>query len=254
MCDYTLDDEDVNYLWQHELAFGLDESTPLAVVNGSVNLTSDGGQTCGFNGSSYALCGPTSDGTPTFAFQTQGQVSCKLWHQAKNYSTLASEGVSNCQTTGSYDHICSMTNPLGEGIKALYLSCSDGQQGINNFNQYPANMLNVSIEKTSVYNLLFSGIDQSRIWPGANIYRDQAVFVKTIDNMQAFQVFDIVASYGKQRWGFNYLSFGEGEPIFYNLSPLFYFFYVANATDAEAKSQVYAFISATTGSHGQKRI
>ena len=245
MCNYTLDDDEVNYLWQNPLTFTpVTVSDPIYVVNGSVNFTSDGGQMCGFDGSSYTLCGPTEDATPTFTFQTQDQSTCKLWHEPLNYTSLNSSGVPDCQDTDDTTHTCSLTDVLDEGIYPLYVSCISGASEMNNFSKSPANIINISVGKTTVYEMIETGINNS-LGVGATTFRNQKVYVRDDSNNQAYQTFDVLASYGSQRWAFNYLTYGESGIPFYNVSPGFYFLYLANATALEASDQVSAFINAT---------
>jgi hypothetical protein len=224
--------------------------------NCSINFTSDGSQSCGYNTSgNYALCGPTQDGTPTIRFNTSGSASCKLWNEAKNWTTLNNQGVSDCTTTGGSSHVCTLSDALSNGTQTLYISCKSGNDEINDFSYYPSNKFNISIlapvsSSQSIANEAIElGITKSSIWPGALIYTFQPVYIRTKNNSQAYAVFDKVALYGNQRWAFNYRINGEASVNsngqFYNISPVFYFWEGVNLSYYAVSSQVTSIINTT---------
>lgn len=222
-------------------------------ANYSINFTSDGGKSCGYNVNyTYSSCGETEDGTPTVKFDTTGSASCKIWNQAKNYSTLGSEGVPDCGTTGGASHICTYSQKLPYGNQTIYISCKSGNYEITNFSMYPYNIFNItilqSVDDSQSYanEAIESGIMSSSIWPGALIYTFQPVYIRTKENNQAYGVFDKVAVYGNQRWAFNYRIENETSMgTFYNISPVFYFWERANLTYIGIRNNVGNFINST---------
>jgi hypothetical protein len=225
-------------------------------LNHSINLTSDGGQSCGYNTSSkYAFCGPTQDGTPSIRFNTYGNASCKIWNESKNWTTLNNQGVADCSTTGTTSHICTYPEALPNSTNTIYISCKAGSIEITNFNLYPSNKFNVSIisplssSQSHANDAIELGITKSKIWPGALIYTYQPVYIRTKNNNQSFGTFDKVAMYGNQRWAFNYRITNENSVNsngqFYNISPIFYFWEASNLSFLEVSSQVTWLINTT---------
>jgi hypothetical protein len=235
------------------LFYPFSNSSSIGVINNtysgySINITADIIQACGYSSSgTYLSCGPTEDETPTFRFSTQGAATCKVWNESKNYSSLAY--VPDCQTTGSTAHVCSFPaeNLLRDGIHTLYASCRSGLSEINNFTAFPSNKFNVTINKIVNASLAMQrGINGSVIWPGATIYDNQPVYVRTKNDSQAFGIFDKVAVYGNQRWAFYYKSLNESALMpFFNISPVFYFLYMENITTRQITDSVGKLINTT---------
>ena len=114
-------------------------------LNHSVNLTSDGGQLCGWNGTAHIDCGGTTDTTPSFDFVTAGTANCSLSTLPLPYSSVNTSVGWNCSTTGTVSHSCT-TGELSTGINTLYISCESGSEEMTLFNT--TNIFNVSIIQT----------------------------------------------------------------------------------------------------------
>lgn len=114
------------------------------VVNNSVNFTSDGGQICGYSGTKYTVCGPSTDLTPTFKFDTLNTADCKIWNTTQNFTTLDSLGIANCSTTSATSHQCTFPATLKRqsANHTLYISCKSGEYEMNTF--VDANVLQYS--------------------------------------------------------------------------------------------------------------
>ncbi len=213
--------------------------------NYSINFTSEGGQNCGYGTlGQYVACGPTDEETPTFKFKTQGYATCKLWNESLNYTSLNNKNISDCATTGYYDHVCTFPSPLLEATHTLYISCknSDNTQ-LNNFSLSPSNSFNITINvSAAIDGAITEGITNSVVWPGATLYTNQQVYLRNLNNQQVLGRVDKVVVYGNQRWLINYDS---STLNLFNLTPVVYSLEMANITTIQIKSRVAQFINLT---------
>lgn len=162
-------------------------SSAINVQNNTVNFTSDGGQICGFDGSSSTVCGrsddtpPSGDTTPTFTFSTVSHATCKLWNESVSYDSLEALGVANCSTTGNETHICTVVGPLLDGtISTLYASCKHG--GDRSTSYIDANIFEYSLN-TSKY-LQLDGIE------GDNLIYEYETTASIESNLGFISIYD----------------------------------------------------------------
>jgi len=118
------------------------------VNNNTLNFTSDGGQICGFDGSTYTDCGPTADTTPSFTVELNGNAgNLAITNLSLNYTTLTNgtydDEHSICSNTEGNKWSCTFGNALNLGNHTLYLSGKSGDFEMNNF--VDANLFNILI-------------------------------------------------------------------------------------------------------------
>ena len=99
----------------------------LSILNNTYNMTSDGGCTVWQNDTS-TNCN-TTDGTPTFTFDTNRDADCSVRATQSDSDIFPSFNSSfECGTTGGSSHICTVYN--GDKLlfeqNYLYASCTDG--------------------------------------------------------------------------------------------------------------------------------
>ncbi len=81
--------------------------------------------------------------------------------------------------------------------------------------------------------------------PSAAKYSSQQVYVRNVSNNQTLGRFDWVASYGSQRWLFNYITAGESYVRAPNLTTAVYVLEITSKTSAQITDQVSKLINAT---------
>ncbi len=69
--------------------------------------------------------------------------------------------------------------------------------------------------------------------------------IRALNGTQQLGSFDKVASYGRKRWAFNYITGSESYTYMLNLSPVFYVLEMSNITFSEVTEQVGNLINAT---------
>jgi hypothetical protein len=166
----------------------------------------------------------SEDATPTFTFDTNNRAWCRIGDEDDSYTSMGSSR--DCTSgQGSTEHTCTLTfqDRLENGTDYVYISCRDADNHeYPDSSSGPLEML-LDLTPTLSDDGILDGIVKSRIWPGAIVYDDQQVYVRTAENNQALAIFDNVAVYGNQRWGFNYVNGSEPSiGVFYNLTPVFY--------------------------------
>lgn len=80
---------------------------------------------------------------------------------------------------------------------------------------------------------------------GATVLTDQQIYTRNLTNGQNLGRFDKVASYGSQRWAFNYKTGSENYTYMRNITPAFYVWENSDMTTADITDSVSNFISQT---------
>ncbi len=226
----------------------------ISLVPKSLNYTSEGGQICGYNGTSYIQCMADYE-SPSFSLGTYNPAICKLWNEPKNWTALNNASVPDCgysdgipYAEGGRNHSCNFSSALFDGLSTLYLSCkSFGYESGNNFTSNKESVFNITVAKTfTAMNAIALAINSSVNPSDVKMYNARLVYERTKNNSQRSARFDRYVSYKNQRWAFNYISLNE-SPIgnFYNISDVFYFLEMRNITTANIKAKVSALINST---------
>ena len=111
-------------------------------LNYSINLTTEGGFLCGWDGSDNIPC-ETYSQTPDFTFNTAGVSNCSLTTVPVNYSSVTSPTGWNCTPLNSEYHSCSVGDNLPIGTTEVYVSCQVDGLEMDKFNT--TNVFNVTV-------------------------------------------------------------------------------------------------------------
>ena len=80
---------------------------------------------------------------------------------------------------------------------------------------------------------------------GAAIYTDQQIYLRYMNGSQSLGTFDKVASYGSQRWGFNYVTDGESFTHMDSLGTTVNIWENESLTTTQITNQVEIYINST---------
>jgi len=168
----------------------------------------------------------TDDTTPTFNIITNKNALCRISNADENYTTMGTSRNCSPESVASTNHVCTLKvqDEITVADSYVYISCIDEFGYENKTSNSGPLHVQIRNNENSTDEAILHGIHNSSVWPGATIYVDQQVYVRDLNNNQAFGTFDYVAVYENQRWGFNFISDNETSiGSFYNLSPIFYF-------------------------------
>ena len=187
----------------------------------------------------------TDDTTPTFTFNTTNvQLACRISDRNWNYTTMGSSR--DCDY-GQYrtTHTCTLTTQDGlvNYNTSVYIICFGGVDSNNASIQLP--MLITSLETPSSLEAIEQGIENSVIWPGATVYTNQKVYLRSINNSQKMTTVNKVAVYGNQRWLFNYVNENGTTLGLFNITPIVYVLDMKNMSTYAIRANVTAFIAST---------
>mgnify|MGYP001566325514 CR=1 FL=1 len=188
----------------------------------------------------------TSDTTPTFRFTTNLGSYCRIGDEDQNYTTMGA--IRECGTTGSFTHVCSL-NVIDELIAStdyVYLSCKNaGTNEESAASQSGALQMEITSLSGTIADAIDAGIQRSRIWPGATIYTNQQVYLRSLSNQQLLATVDKIAVSGNQRWIINNGLDGENALGLFNITPVVYVLDLVNVSSDEMSGRVSALINAT---------
>ena len=126
----------------------------------SINFTTDGGQSCGYNLSgNWTLCGPTNSTTPTFrAIPLSSTATFRLYAYNGtyfNYTTLSQipYNYSNCTYSG-VEITCTYPVNLSAGINQMIITGHDGTSEQNSIGENYAGYFNISINCGGITNVV----------------------------------------------------------------------------------------------------
>ena len=184
----------------------------------------------------------TSDTTPTFSITTNISANCRIGDENQNYSTM--DGSRNCGTTGSTNHICTLTaqDELITSSDEVYLGCENSGNNNQTSNATAKLIMDITDLESNATKLIQDGIENSVIWPGATVYSDQQVYLRDLSDNQVLATVDRVAVYGNQRWIFNY---GNTSLGLFNITPVVYVLDMVNTPLGDIEEEVTALINAT---------
>lgn len=187
----------------------------------------------------------TADTTPTFRFLTEGGANCRIGDENQNYSAMTS-GAGSCDGDGLTAHNCTLTvqDELVSSTDYVYLSCQSAG-GAELANASRALEMSITSLSGTVLDAFDRGIQSSVIWPGAVVYTNQQVYLRSLSNQQVLATVDKVAVYGNQRWILNNGLDGENTLGLFNITPVVYVLDVVNVSSTSITSQVSALINAT---------
>ncbi len=80
---------------------------------------------------------------------------------------------------------------------------------------------------------------------GADVYTDQQIYIRYLNGTQSLGTFDKVASYGSQRWAFNYVTDGESFTNINSLGTTVNIWENQSLTTTQITNQVESFINST---------
>ena len=185
----------------------------------------------------------TADTTPTFTFVTNPETSCRIANQ--NYSYTQMNTTRECTSgQGTSHHICTL-QPIDELIyptSYVYIACSSGLHE-NSSGALQMEITNLIVNSSIA---IWWGIESSEIWPGATVYDNQKVYLRSINNSQLLITVDKVAAYGNQRWIFNYVTENETKiNSLFNITPAVYVWQSWNLSLSEIQGQVSDYINST---------
>lgn len=208
------------------------------IDNSTLNLSSTGCTNWRTNFSDSCV---TYDTTPTVKFDTTSHAQCRITSANKTFDEL--DATNDCQGgQNTSSHTCSLpvAEELLESAGEIYISCAkvDGSDPVR-IGPLAVSLTDLSVSRIDI------GIRDSIIWPGAEIYSDQQVFLRDKDNNQLLATVDRVAVYGNQRWLFNWLEANESFVGLFNISPAIYVLEMQNYTPYETQTSVAALINST---------
>jgi len=184
-----------------------------------------------------------SDLTPTFVFETSVGAVCKFSDSDLGYNDMTH----NCNTTDfSLYHSCTLNvndSLSGTGTDYVYVACNNGATVHNSSTNRDIEIFKLSANESSVQPSILAGITQSAIWPGATIYYDQQVYLRSLTGTNLLETVDAVATYGNQRWLFHYTN--TTKIGLFNLSPVVYSLDMVNITAGEIQLKVRNLIDST---------
>lgn len=184
----------------------------------------------------------TYETTPVFTLETSVVAYCRIDDDNLSYNEMGSSR--DCQSAGDVNHTCTLSveDELYQPDQQVYISCR---------NKYYASLNTTVSLQMNITGLIGNsslgiqkGIEDSVIYPGATIYADQQVYLRDA-NQQVTGRVDAIASYGNQRWLFNYIEENESALGLFNMTPVVYSLEMSNLTKTEIKNAVRDFIDAT---------
>lgn len=159
--NYSLNSTQVEAIYDHQLnGYRLDVSSSTSsnntpkIDNSTYNMSSafyvgDQGNWRNGNESGAIL---TRDTTPTVRFDTDINAYCRINTEDQNWTTMG--GNRNCTTTGSTNHVCTLSVndalEYGSGYNSLYVGCIDSSFAFEGENS-TSGSLNVSLD---LYNMI----------------------------------------------------------------------------------------------------
>ncbi|HYD03464.1 MAG TPA: hypothetical protein VEC16_04145 [Alphaproteobacteria bacterium] len=184
----------------------------------------------------------TDDTTPTFNFQTSIDSECRIADINTSYASMNSSR--DCQSgEGTTNHTCTLTaqDSLVNYNTSIFAACLSavGELVV----ELP--MLISSLETPNSSEAIQQGIENSIIWPGATIYTDQKVYLRSLNNTRVVATVDKVAVYGNQRWLFNYANGTENLTGIFNMTPVVYVLDMRNISLKDVRTNVAALINNT---------
>ncbi len=186
----------------------------------------------------------TDDTTPTFNFTTTVSANCSISNVGTNYSTMSSS--EKCSTgEGTITHTCTLSSAdeITYWNQTIYAAC------INAINASAAVSVSLPMYITSLdtnaTRYIVNGIGDSVIGAAARIYQNQQVYLRAINNSQLLATVNVVASYGNQRWLFNYANDTQSLLGLFNLSPAVYVLEFKNVSLTNIRLQTAAYINST---------
>jgi hypothetical protein len=209
-------------------------STPVTAIPHLSNVN------CSSSGDTIAPY-TTADTTPTFKFETNISAYCRM--SAINQSFLSMNSSDDCQTTGGLNHTCSLSpsHELTLPSTSVYVACANiwntSSESVVEFE------MNITGLDTNATNQILYGIEDSSIYASMDVYENQQVFLRNLNNDQFVGTVDAVGTYADQRWIINYDE--SGQVGLFNLSPSVYSLDLFNITVTSIASVVTDFIDGT---------
>jgi hypothetical protein len=182
----------------------------------------------------------TDDTTPTFQFLTAQPVACRISDQNISYDLMGSSR--DCYYgQNQTNRTCTLTaqDALVDWNASIFIACT-----YNGFNDTLKLLMNItSLDTPNSTEAIQQGIENSVIWPGATVYTNQKVYLRSLNNSQKLATVDKVVVYGNQRWLINY----ENTTALglFNLTPVVYSLDMKNMSIKAIRANVTAFIDST---------
>ncbi len=185
----------------------------------------------------------TSDTTPTFNVTTDINSYCRIGDTNTSYSSM---GISrNCTTTGTTSHICTLTvqDELMSSTDYVYISCDSSYDG-SAYNSTEELTMNITQLETNSSKAIEEGINSSDIYP-ATIYRNQQIYIRSLNNTQKLATVDRVAVKGDKRWLLNYVIDSGSLLGLFNITPAVYVWDKTDLAMNTIRSEVSGLINST---------
>ncbi|MBI4738194.1 hypothetical protein HY772_01305 [Candidatus Woesearchaeota archaeon] len=186
----------------------------------------------------------TSDTTPTFTFNTSVAANCSIADENWNYTTMgASRNCSSGDETLVHTCTLGVQDELIYKIDYVYISCANAVNNNQTWNATTMLLMDITGLEANTSNAIDNGIQHSSIWPGATVYNDQQVYLRSLNNNQLLTTVDRVAVFGNQRWILNY----ENTTTIglFNISPAVYVIDLVNLSLSDIETHVANLINST---------
>ncbi len=186
----------------------------------------------------------TDDTTPTFKFITGTNMSCRIGDTNTTHTLMgASRDCNSGQNVTS--HTCTLTaqDALVNYNSSVYINCLNGVDSTNNTEQLY--MLISDLEILNDTEAIQQGIENSVVWPGAVVYTNQKVYLRSLNNTVVIATVDKVVVYGNQRWLINHVGPTENKLGLFNMSPVIYSLDMKNVDIKAIRANVTVLINNT---------
>ena len=183
----------------------------------------------------------TYDTTPTFTFSTTIEAYCRISNQNISYTNMT--GSRNCTGgEGTTYHTCTLTyqDELVTPTQYVYIHCitSTNESSVS----LPMNITYLDVNSTRAID---NGIMASSIWPGATIYNNQKVYLRSLNGSVVTATVNRVAVYGNQRWLLHYENDTTSALGLFNITPVVYVLEMRNISLSSIRATVANYINST---------
>lgn len=184
----------------------------------------------------------TADTTPTFSITTDLNANCRIEDVNSNYTTMGGSTNQTCSGSGTKAHTCTLASvdELIDSTDDVFISCASLGNGETS-NATKVLHMNITGLVENRSKAIETGIKNSVIWPGATIYSNQQVYLRSVNNSQRLVTVDKVAVFGNKRWLFDY---GDTLNLF-NITPVVYVLEMDDMSLGTIQTTVKDYIDAT---------
>lgn len=188
----------------------------------------------------------TSETLPMFNIKTSSGAKCKISIQNSNFTAMPDYG--KCTSADHLSHTCTLSEQeeLYTSNPSIYISCANYWFDMFNENSSIEFQMNITNLYETSLQAIENGIKSTSVWPEANIYSNQLVFMKDETTGNEFLgTVDMATVYGDKRWLFTYIPENGNFRGLFNITPSIYSLEVANLSSSKIRQQVSALINET---------